>query len=102
MDLITFQFDRQGGGFVIELARCPVSGTPPNWGKYIPATKVQAWDIHPNFRSRLQQRPGSGTDSWFRFDLETPKKIATLVLAKLSSSNAWDHVEIGRSSLNNS
>ena len=99
VDLITFQFDQRGRGLVIELARCPISGTTTHWGEHIPAAKVRAWDIHPNFRSRLKKRPGGDTESWFRFDVEPPEKVANDIFAKLSSNDVWDRIEIGRSSL---
>lgn len=33
IDLITFQFNRSGGSFVVELATCPIEGITMNWGK---------------------------------------------------------------------
>src|SRR4051794_5602597 len=39
IDLLTFQFDRNGGGFVIEVARCPLEGVPPPWGEKVPPNK---------------------------------------------------------------
>jgi Domain of unknown function (DUF4304) len=68
IDLFTFQFDRNGGGFVIEAARCPASGITTPWGKAIPPGKVTAWDMHPDNRVRIKPSEGSGTDTWFRFD----------------------------------
>ncbi len=68
IDLFTFQFDRYGGGFVIEIARCEPSGFTTHWGKQIPPTKVTAWDMPPKMRARIQPDNGSGTESWFRFD----------------------------------
>ena len=68
VDLITFQFDLHGGGFVIETATGKKEGFNTHWGKHIPAEKLRAWDLHPNERTRLQPHSGSGTDSWFRYD----------------------------------
>lgn len=36
MDLITFQFNRYGGSFVVELAFCPAEGITTSWGEVIP------------------------------------------------------------------
>ena len=95
VDLVTFQFDRRGGGFVIELARGSISGVTTHWGQHIPPEKMKAWDIHPDHRHRLQSYPGGGTDSWFRFDTEPVATIAKDVLTKLRENGVWDRVEIG-------
>jgi len=68
VDLLTFQFDRNGGGFLIEIAKGEIDGFKTHWGKQIPASKLKAWDLHPDQRTRLKPIPGSGTDSWFRYD----------------------------------
>ena len=70
VDLMTFQFDRNGGGFVMEAARGELSGFTTHWGKFIPANKLTAWDLHPDQRIRIQPKQGGGTDSWFRYDAE--------------------------------
>src|ERR1043166_129331 len=64
----TFQVDRHGGGFVIEIGRCEPSGCTTHWGKQIAPAKVTAWDLPPKQRARIRPSDGSGTDSWFRFD----------------------------------
>ena len=68
IDLITFQFDRHGGGFVIEIGQCPAEGFTTHWGKQIAPEKVTAWDVSSKQRSRVQPHIGSGTDGWFRYD----------------------------------
>ena len=94
IDLITFQFDRNGGGFVIEIARCPSDGIVTAWGKHIPLDKVQAWDAHPNFRKRVKPRTGSGTDAWFRFDATNASKVAAEVLLHLCQDGLWSDVKL--------
>lgn len=89
VDLLTFQFDRYGGGFVIEIARSALDGITPPWGKHIPANKVTAWDLHPNERKRIQPVTGGGTDSWFRYDSSGCKQVAQQVLGKLDEAEAW-------------
>src|SRR5262245_55019868 len=68
IDLFTFQFDRHGGGFIIELAQCAAEGLTTHWGKKIAPDKVTPWDLPTTQRARIQPRVGSGTDSWFRYD----------------------------------
>jgi hypothetical protein len=68
IDLISFQFDKYGGGFVIEVSHCPPGGITTSWGKEIPPDKVQAWDMPFNLRLRIQPGTGHGPGSWFRYD----------------------------------
>src|SRR5258708_20299065 len=56
VDSLTFQFDKWGGGFVVEIARCGVDGFTTHWKEHIPAAKVKAWDLHPKDRHRIQPR----------------------------------------------
>jgi hypothetical protein len=65
---LTFQFDRHGGGFVIEIGQCPAEGFTTHWGKVIAPDKIRTWDLSSKQRARVQPRIGSGTDSWFRYD----------------------------------
>jgi hypothetical protein len=88
-DLLTFQFDRHGGGYVIEIARCPPEGIVTHWGKAIPAQAAKAWDVHPSRRKRIQAENTSGTAGWFRFDVQRPKQLAALTLQKLSDETLW-------------
>jgi hypothetical protein len=63
--LLTFQFDKWGGGFVVEVAACPATGMTTPWGEHVPPGKVRAWDI--NQRLRLGA-VGKDSDNWFRYD----------------------------------
>lgn len=89
IDLLTFQFDRSGGGFVIEISRCSLDGFTTHWGKHIPASKVSAWDLHPDQRHRIQPRHGGDTDAWFRFDTGQFKQVAQQVLDALPRAESW-------------
>ena len=68
-NLLTFQFDRNGGGFVIELANWREPEFKTHWGKLIPLNKLTAHDlferkrIYPNSTSEE-----NSTESWFRYD----------------------------------
>jgi Domain of unknown function (DUF4304) len=86
IDLLTFQFDRRGGGFIVEIARCPSSGLTTPWGKQIAPARVTAWDVHPNERTRIKPKLGSGTDSWFRYEDGRFKECATQLLETLQAN----------------
>ena len=64
IDLMTFQFDRYGGGFVIEVGVCSPEGYTHYWGEKVPPNKVTAHDL--NNRLRLKKNDGP----WFRYDVE--------------------------------
>ncbi|NHM33830.1 DUF4304 domain-containing protein [Neobacillus terrae] len=66
IDLMTFQFDRYSGGFVIEVGLCSPEGFPHYWGEKVPANSVTAHDLHPDNRLRLKDSNGQ----WFRYDVE--------------------------------
>ena len=83
IDLVTFQFDRYGGGFVIEVATGESAGFTTHWGKHIPASKLTTWDLHPNQRKRLKPASGSGTDSWFRYAHASTERVAAEALDHL-------------------
>lgn len=63
IDLITFQFDRYGGGFVIEVGACSPEGITHYWGEKVPPNKVTAHDL--SNRLRLKESGGQ----WFRYDV---------------------------------
>lgn len=69
IDLITFQFWRSGGKFVVELAQCGPDGYTTSWSKHIPASKVTAHDLDPSKRKRLGGGLGlRPADHWYIFD----------------------------------
>jgi len=94
IDLLTFQFDRHGGGFVIEIGQCPPDGYTTYWGKQIAADKVTAWDLPPKERARVQPQTGSGKDSWFRFDDSTFSRTAEAVLPCIEQAESmWNEFD---------
>ena len=96
IDLLTFQFDKQGGAFVIEIARSPLEGIVTHWGQVIPAGKVKAWDVHPDRRRRIKTADGHSTESWFRFDAKPTDRIIALVCERLASDGLWKDLEVTR------
>jgi len=89
VDLLTFQFDKWGGGFVIEIARSAPDGFTTPWGKHILPSKVTAHDLYPNQRLRIQPAAGSGTDSWFRFEDGQTRIVAQQVVDALPRAESW-------------
>jgi hypothetical protein len=95
IELLTFQFDKWGGGFVVEISKCPPGGYTMRWGEHIAPNKVTAHHLHPDQRKRIQHREGSGTDSWFRFDGWIPtatsraKRAANQFLECLPQAESW-------------
>jgi hypothetical protein len=94
IDLLTFQFDKWGGGFVIEIAQCPPEGVTLASGKSVPASKVRAWDVHPMKRLRLQPSLGSSTSDWFRYDSaptgnDIYREVALEALTYLPHAEVW-------------
>ena len=90
VDLLTVQFDKWGGGFVVEIAKCRPEGVTTSWGEHIPPNKVRARDLHPNFRQRLGA-PSPGQDGvWFRYDNGTPvEEVAREALNYLEEADRW-------------
>jgi hypothetical protein len=96
IDLLSFQFDKWGGGFVVEIAKCPPQGVRLPWGEEVPPEKVKAGDLHPTDRLRLQPKLGGSPSDWFRYDkLKIGGKagawdgVAETVLPYLDIAERW-------------
>lgn len=89
IDLITFQFDKWGGGFVIEISQCPVEGVVTHWGEHIAPNKVTAHDLHPDTRFRLRPAEVTGDDYWFRYDNGDYETVARNVLSLHPTAEGW-------------
>lgn len=96
IDLFSFQFDRWGGGFLIEISRCGRAGIVTYWGEEIPAAAVRAIDNHPDNRHRIKPGGGGSPDDWFRYDKRPPfhpqgryNHIAANVLSYLKEAEDW-------------
>lgn len=95
VDLLSFQFDRHGGGFVIEISKSPPGGLLLDRGERIPPDQVRALDCHPSDRLRLQPDFASASPAdWFRYDRrrlfrDVHKEVAQSVLPFLESAEKW-------------
>jgi hypothetical protein len=103
INLLTFQFDRYGGGFVIEIANCQPAGFATSWGKKIEPNKLTAHDLYR--RKRIQSNMdtlNSSTEDWFRYDKRDIfglgniyKSVSNDVLSKLPyCENYWQNGEL--------
>lgn len=101
IDLLTIQFDKWGGGFVVEIANCSPEGILTPWGKRIPPNRVRAWDVYPPWRTRLN----AGEKEWFRFDgWATSDNVAKDALTSLNKAEQfwqtaehwWDRKNVSR------
>jgi Domain of unknown function (DUF4304) len=89
IDLITFQFNRWGSSFVIELATCPLEGVTLYWGEQIPPNKVTAHDLAKRYRLGAKSEEDDGI--WFSFE-NTKQKVVYCVLELLNTSDRlWIH-----------
>ncbi|MCL1696195.1 DUF4304 domain-containing protein [Lysinibacillus sp. BPa_S21] len=91
IDLITFQFNKWGGSFVVELASCPKGGTTTYWGEKIPPNKVNAHHINKRFRLGAKSLEEDGI--WFNYEKaeseEDYSKVAVRVLNQLKTSDTY-------------
>lgn len=82
IDLITFQFNRYGGSFVVELAFCPKEGVTMSWGEEVPPNKVTAHDI--NDRYRLKESKDE-YETWFDYENAQCEEDLNLIALKVKS-----------------
>lgn len=90
IDLMSFQFDRYGGGFVIEVGVCSPEGFTHSGGEKVPHNKVTVHDLNPDNRLRLKENDGQ----WFRYDVENKsedicEKVANEVLKELYEADEY-------------
>ena len=69
MNVLTFQFSRWGGSFVVEAASCPAEGVVLHTGRRIGPGEVKAHHIYP--RLRLGSSPPEAVDHSFDFESAT-------------------------------
>jgi hypothetical protein len=73
IDLLSFQFNRWGGSFVVEVAFCEVTGWTDRLGRHVPPQQVRVHDITPK-----------QADHWFRFEPESDSVYTDTALKALS------------------
>jgi hypothetical protein len=91
--LLSFQFNKYGGSFVVEVGRCSAQGLERS-GQRIPAEEMTVAYLRPAERLRLG-REASESDHWFRYDQGLPwgryDRAAKAVVPHLGSEaeNWW-------------
>ena len=95
--LLTFQYDSNGGGFVIEVAKADNEPFQTQWGTVIEPKKLTALDLENRVRIHPDGlRENSTPDMWFRYDkraffiFNIFKKVARQVLQNLDiAEKVW-------------
>jgi Domain of unknown function (DUF4304) len=54
IDLVSFQYSKRGGQFMVNLSQCGPEGVKTEWGKEIPPDKVTAFDVFERQRLRFK------------------------------------------------
>ena len=90
IDLLTVQFDKWGGGFIIEIAKCDLSGVTLHWGEHVGPKKVTAHDVNVrHLLGSLNLAPGQD-GHWFRYDEgESVSAVARSTLSYLDEAEEW-------------
>ncbi len=83
IDLITFQFNRYGGSFVVELATCPREGVTMSWGEEVPPNKVTAHDVDDRYR--LTEDIKESSETWFNYENAKNEEDFDLVASRVLS-----------------
>jgi len=90
-DLLSFQFDKWGGGFIIEIGEGPSDELVQPWGS-IPAGKLTTHLLPLANRARLNAVSRSEKEAWFRYDEDTQTAIDAAtdqVLKLLAQADRW-------------
>ncbi|WP_316572925.1 DUF4304 domain-containing protein [Neobacillus sp. YIM B06451] len=91
IDLITFQFNKWGESFVVELAVSPLDGITEPWGEHIPPNKITAHHINKRFRLGAKSEEEDGI--WFNFEKAKAEgdynQVALRVLNLLNTSDSF-------------
>ena len=96
-DLLTFQFNKWGRSFIIELGRATVVPYQNAMGQVIPANELSTWDLALADRARLHAGRWARRELWFRFGpslrwWRNPRRFdrtADQVVALLPQAHAW-------------
>ena len=68
IDLITFQYNKWGGSFVVLLATCNIEGMKMSGEEFVPPNKVTAHDVDVEQRYRLGAPNIFEDGIWFDFE----------------------------------
>jgi hypothetical protein len=96
-DLLTFQFNKWGRSFIIELGRAAAGRYQNAMGEIIPSTELSAWNLALADRARLHAGRWARREVWFKFGpslrwWRNPRRFdraADHVVALLPQADAW-------------
>ncbi|MDI1256286.1 MAG: hypothetical protein PSV16_09295 [Flavobacterium sp.] len=96
INFISFHFDTQGGGFVIDVANCNINGFMTASEQIIPLDKLTAHYFVDKFRIKAKMNGKNGRDDWFRYDRlcffglgDITKKVCREVILKLETAKEY-------------
>ncbi|MBA2936891.1 DUF4304 domain-containing protein [Paenibacillus sp. CGMCC 1.16610] len=101
IDILTFQFDKYGGGFRLEIAVCSPEGLTHDWGEKVTPNKVTAYHLNIQNRKTILDN-----GNWFRYDKKTffgsvYKKVASKVLKSFKKAEEyWANAEFRQFNIN--
>ncbi len=91
-DCLCFQFDRYGGGFVVEIGEGPTEDLVLPQGEKNPVTELTVPYLDLARRARLASGPRPQGDQWFRYDTGNDEAFdlaAKAVQTLLPQVEAW-------------
>ena len=88
LNLITFQFDKWGGGFCIEIANGDPTGFKHYSNKFIEASKMRPY--HLLHRIRLGA-VDENSNHWYRYDDNNYERTAMEVIKNIQIAEKWFH-----------
>lgn len=91
IDVLTFQFNRYGGKFVVEMARLPSEGIAVH-GAHVPPSKMRSYHGRQRHRLGSDLRSNWG-DQWFAFAHREPSLVAKEVCAELDKPELWRFID---------
>ena len=96
LDLLSIQYWKYGGEFILEFARTQRGDLHTSWGDVVPEAKLEVAYVAPSSRARLVQSPRGGASGFggFRFDAfgedaAAYDALARDVAALLPQVDAW-------------
>lgn len=90
-DLLTVQFSRSGGKFVVELGRCEATGLEFH-GRHVPLNKANTTYLHQRHRLGSELKANFG-DNWYDFRHRDPEEVAREVCEGLNSEGLWHFLD---------
>ena len=91
LDLLSFQFSRWSGSFVVEIGRVSREGVD-RYGKHIAPFQAKAY--HSKERHRLgSELRINYDDHWFEFEKCDPQEVAYKVRAEIDNEELWTLVD---------